>query len=191
MEIAGIAPGKYHVHETGLLELESWKDASVSSQFMFNKVEKFEEGFAALVNEIPAVYILERGKISADDTVANDHVGFSAPILAFMFCKTLREPEGKLERVFAADNGFNNTAVQHIEHQSVGEFMVDDMLELIQRAFPGNDHPVLKKLGESPDSLFDDFRQHIGLGKIVMRIVNENGDALPGRIPPMRGKAFE
>jgi hypothetical protein len=57
----------------------------------------------------------------------------------------------------------------------VGQLVVKNVPIFLVRTCMGHDHPIFKELGETSHTFPQQFKDHIGLLKIVMRVVQDDG----------------
>ncbi|KKL25546.1 hypothetical protein LCGC14_2404200 [marine sediment metagenome] len=72
-------------------------------QFVINPNDEFGLTRAMWFKEKQdaTIDIINGGEIPGDDSITDDHVRFSAPVLAFMFRKSFGKPQGKLKKIFS------------------------------------------------------------------------------------------
>ncbi len=113
-----------------------------------------------------------------DGRIAHEHVGVSIPPQRGVFAQALIQPEGKLKGDVVGEDGLDGSAVKHVVDHGVAELVVDHVAEFAVVSFEGNDNPVLEQLRDPPDPLFQILGDDVGLLEIIVRIVDDERNAV-------------
>jgi len=100
------------------------------------------------------IQIGDVGDVAVDRCIAHVHIALDVPAAALIFGEPFDKPERHLHLGDAGDDLLRPGAVEHLQHDGVGQLVMDDMAEFFPFTVVGDDDPVLEEFGEAADRLF-------------------------------------
>ena len=137
---------------------------------------------ALLVDDVPAG-VGQRRQIAIHHAVAHEHLLVRLDPQRHVLGQALGEPERHREEALAGDERGRRAAVHHVEHEGVGELVHHDVAEVLVGPGEGQHHPVAQHLGEPAGAGVDQLGGDVGLGKVVVGAVDDDGDPLAQGVP--------
>ena len=130
-----------------------------------------------------AVQLVDAREVFVDCRVAKVHIGVRVPLERFIFSQSLIEPHRELKGDVVRDNGLDRAPVKHIVNDGMHELVMNDMAKLLVISLEREDDAVLEELRYAADPLLEIFVDDVRLLEVVMRVVNDDGDALRDLVP--------
>ena len=132
------------------------------------------DGLAFLVHLETAgdlVHLGDRRQAMREQGVADDHGGPAVPLTRPVFRQAFGEPQRP--RPVLGDAPAAQDMPYEVEHEHVNELVVEDALELGQRAAQGQGNPALEELGEAGDALGQVAGDDVRLLEVDVRGIND------------------
>ena len=118
------------------------------------------------------IHGFERDEAIGEHGVAEDHFIDGVAARGGVFGHALHEPSGRLgDRAGDAANG---AFVNDVVLENVGQFVDEDIAELVEVTRKGDDHAEAQRLGKASDARRQKVGKDIGLLELVVRLIDDD-----------------
>ena len=119
----------------------------------------------------------ERRQVALDDAVAQEHLGVGLDPERKVLGQAFGEPRWHRVEALARDQRRRRATVQVVEHHGVRELVHHHVAQVLIGAGERQHHPVAQHLGETAGAGVDQLGGDVGLGKVIVGAVQDDGDA--------------
>ena len=137
-----------------------------------------EERLAFAIDEVAHLIrqVIERHQPVIDDQVAHEVIGADVHPAGLILGEPLGHPERDVELIDCPEQRCKLRPVVHLELEDMGQFVADDVVQIVVRPVKRDHDAILDNLGETAHALVYHVRDHVGLAELAGRKIQNERD---------------